>query len=68
MNGVGTGSWRDISGGLLRVLALCACGTLPAAPVEPTCGTVHADPVEDKPDLPAADAGFVQSLQKQIRD
>ena len=56
MNGVGTGRWYHIGGGLLRVLALCACGT------------VHADPVEDKPDLPAADAGFVQSLQKQIRD
>jgi hypothetical protein len=49
-------TWSILGGGLLWLIALTACGTLPASTVD------------KKRDLAAGDSGVVRSLQRQIRE
>ena len=49
-------TWSILGGGLLWVIALSACGTLPAGSVD------------KKGDPAAVDSGVVQSLQRQFRE
>ena len=49
-------TWISLGGGLLWVIALSACGTLPATSVD------------KKSDPAAVDSRVVQSLQRQVRE
>ncbi len=49
-------TWSILGGGLLWLIALTACGTLPASTVD------------KKRDLAAGDSSVVQSLQRQVRE
>ncbi|MCM3900590.1 MAG: hypothetical protein ND866_02685 [Pyrinomonadaceae bacterium] len=49
-------TWSILGGGLLWLIALTACGTLPASTVD------------KKRDLAADDSSVVQSLQRQVRE
>jgi Tfp pilus assembly protein PilN len=49
-------TWSILGGGLLWVIALTACGTLPATLVD------------NKSDPAAVDSNVVQSLQRQVRE
>jgi hypothetical protein len=56
MSGMCKRTWISLGGGLLWVIALSACGTLPATSVD------------NKSNPAAVDSSVVQSLQRQVRE